>query len=444
MKIANKLFDKKNLTFSFFLLLSAEFIYNISSYAIHSGLFRILGTAEYGRYNFVIGFTTMIITLIAGRGGIPTAMAKRISENKNHFAIVRAIKKTALKLQTIIVITLTVILYLLAPIFAKFIFHDETLVPLLKLATLIVPTFAISSFHSLYFNGLKRFGAMTIMKASRGIFRILFIIGLAYFFGLKGAFWGNIFAPLFVFFVAFFIEIFIFKDYSKNKIENEEINLNEEDKKLAESYPWQNLLSYAGSFMLFSSFYELFNRLDTLYSVKILLQNDYLNGIYSASLNVALIPYYLVVALTFILFPIISNLKAKGNHEKIKKLIKKVILFLFASLIPTALFLILFKGLIVRILYGSSSTDLINLIPLMIGGTIFGTIFFVLAAIWNGAGYIKATTIITFLAIILSISLNYVFTPTYGITSTAIIFSITSSFMGLSLLVLTYFKFLKD
>lgn len=443
MNFLKQFISKKTLTFSFFLLLSAEFIYNVSAYVINSVLGKhILSVEDYGRYSLVIGFNTMLITLIAGRGGIPTAMAKKISENRDKFALIRGIKKTAMKMQTLVVISLTLTLYFLSSFFATKIFQDPTLAPIFKLSALIVPTFAVSSFHTLYFNGMKRFGAMTAMKASRGFFRIFWILGLGYFLHLNGAIWGNILAPLFVFFVALFIEIFIFKDYSQEKIEASISGLNEHEKKLAENYPWKKLFSYAGAFMLFSVFYEFFNRLD-IYSIKVLLGDDFSTGIYNASLNIALIPYNLVTALTFILFPVVSNLKSEKNHEKIQKLVKKMILFLFVTLIPTEILMIIFSDFIIKIMYGQKYMQSGPLIFLLAGVTIFSTIFFVLSAIWNGAGEIKVTTILTILATILGLSLNYFFTPIYGIKATAIISSITSAFMGLSLLILTYFKFLR-
>lgn len=444
MKFLKQFISKKTLTFSFFLLLGAEFIYNVSAYVIASVLGKhILSVEDYFRYSLVIGFNTMIITLIAGRGGIPTAMAKKISENKDKFALIRGIKKTAIKMQTLVVIILTLILYFLSPVFATQIFKDSTLTPLFQLSALIVPTFAISSFHTLYFNGMKRFGAMTAMKASRGIFRIIFILFLAYVFQLNGAIWGNILSPLFVYFVAVFFEIFIFKDYSQEKIDASMTELDEKEKKLAENYPWKKLFSYAGAFMLFSIFYEFFNRLD-IYSIKFLLGDDFSGGIYSASLNVAMIPYNLVTALTFILFPVVSNLKSEKNHEKIQKLVKKIIAFLFIILVPTEIFLVVFSDFIIKIMYGHKYVQSGPLIFLLAGVTIFSTIFFVLSAVWNGAGDIKVTTIITILATMLGIILNYFFTPIYGIKATAIISSITSIFMGSVLLILTYFKFLRD
>lgn len=445
-------FTKKTLTFSFLLLLGAEFIYNISNYVIQFGLGRILGVADYGRYSLVIGFTTMIIILV-GRS-VPTAMAKRISENSEDFSIIKSIKKTSAKLQFFIITSLTIIFYFLAPVFAN-IFNDKSLLSLFQLSALIIPAFALSSFHTLYFNGLKRFDAMTALKVSRGVFRIFWIIVLAYTFSLQGAIWGAILAPLSVFLVAIFIEIFILKHRAiipKNKdvIPGRNLSCTQDKCKRKESfkqskntaYPWQKIISFAKIFVLFTLFYEFYIRLD-LYLIKIILKDDYLTGIYNSAMTISLIPYYLIFALTFILFPTISSLKAEKNHQKIKKIITKVILLLFVTLIPIALILAFVAPYLIIFFFGVEFTQASQLVPLMLGGTIFATIFFVLASIWNGADYTKTPATITALAIIISITLNYIFIPIYGIMATAAIFSLTSAFMGISALILTYFRFVR-
>ena len=56
----------------------SEIIFNLSGFIIHSILGRVLGPADYGRYGLIVTLTTMVIILIGN--GIPTAMAKYISE----------------------------------------------------------------------------------------------------------------------------------------------------------------------------------------------------------------------------------------------------------------------------------------------------------------------------------------------------------------------------
>ena len=389
------------------------------------GLGRMLGVADYGRYSLVIGFTTMIILLV-GRS-IPTAMMKRISENLNDWSRILAIRKSAATIQIVIIISLTIIFYLSSPLIAK-IFGDTTLTPLFKLSSLVIPTFALSSFHVLYFNGLKYFKAMTTLKIARGIFRISWILGLAYLLGLRGAIFGSILAPLSVFLVAVIIEIFFIKKPKNIRIAK---------------YPYKKILSYAGGFILFVVFYEFYIRTD-MYLIKTLTGSDTNTGLYNAAVTIALIPYYVMFALTFILFPTISDLAKRQDHKEIQKVLKKVIIFLFTLLIPSALVMALIPDLLVTIFFGNKFATSATLIPYMLGGAIFITIFYVLASVFNGANMTKIPVTITITALIIGITANIQFLPTCGIKATAIIFSLTATFMGISSLIMMYVKFFKN
>ena len=413
--------------YSFIILAAAEFIYNISSYVINMSLGRMLGVADYGRYSLVIGFTTMIIILV-GRG-IPTAMAKRISEHLGNWKKIRAIRHSAAQIQLLIIGSLTLLFYLAAPLIAA-IFNDQTLTPLFRISAFVIPAFAISSFHVLYFNGLKFFKAMTVMKIARGIFRIGWILGLAYTLQLKGALYGAILAPLSVFCVAMLIEYFFIKNGEKPP------------EKIAKKYPWKKIISYAGGFILFLAFYELYIRFD-MYLIKSLTGSDHNTGLYNAAFTVALIPYYVMFALTFILFPTMSELTKKKDFANIRDVLKKVLVFLFVLLIPAAAIMSLMPEFLITLFFGEKFIDAAPLIPLMAGATIFGTVFYVLASVFNGADMTRIPTTITAIGLLCGATANYIYLPIYGISATAIIFSSTATFMGITALFIAYATFFK-
>ncbi|PID51722.1 MAG: hypothetical protein CR954_00330 [Candidatus Moraniibacteriota bacterium] len=410
---------------AFVLLVFAEFVYNISGYVINMGLGRMLGVADYGRYSLVIGVTTMMIILV-GRG-VPTAMAKRISEHLNDWQMIDAIKHTAARIQILIITLLTVIFYFSAPLLA-YGFGDTTLTPLFRLSAFIIPAFALSSFHVLYFNGLKRFTVLTVLKMSRGAFRMLWILGCATLFALHGALYGAILAPLSVFCVALIIESFFLKKTASAQPAQKT------------TYPWKKILSFAGGFMLFLLFSEVYTRLD-VYVIKIITHSDYDTGLYNAAYTIALMPYYVMYALTFILFPTISDLTKNNKITQIKTVLKKIILFLFATLIPAAIVLAFFPTVLTTLFFGPQFFAAAPLIPLMAGATVFATVFAVLASVFNGAGKTHIPTIITCIALVGAVIANATFLPVYGIRATAIIFSSTATFMGLAALAMAYKTF---
>ena len=195
-----------NLAKSTFWLVVSEIIFNLSGYIIHSFVGRILGPADYGRYGLVITLTTMVIILIGN--GIPTAMAKYISEIfETNPRLVLVIKKKAIILQSILIGGITIIFFLSAPLIS-YVLGDTTLTPLFRISTLIIPAFAMASFYFSYYTGLHKFNIQSILKTLRSVLKVVAIIGLAYTFRVPGSIVGYALAAFSVFLIAFTLDQF--------------------------------------------------------------------------------------------------------------------------------------------------------------------------------------------------------------------------------------------
>ena len=195
-----------NLAKSTFWLVISEIIFNLSGYIIHSFVGRILGPADYGRYGLVVTLTTMVIILIGN--GIPTAMAKYISEIfQTNPKLVLIIKRKAIFLQSIIIGTVTLLFFLAAPLISRLL-GDPTLTPLFRISTLIIPAFALASFYFSYYTGLHKFNVQSILKTLRSVLKVVAIVGLAYAFGVPGSIIVYALAAFSVFLVAFVLDQF--------------------------------------------------------------------------------------------------------------------------------------------------------------------------------------------------------------------------------------------
>jgi len=426
--IKKTIVKKKKFTLSFLFLLAAEVIYSFSAYIIVAFLGRMLGPADYGRYALVTGVATMITILVAR--GVPTAMMKRISENQENHKLVYAIRKTAISVQAPIVISITILYFFLTPLIADML-GDSTLVPLLRISTLIIPLFALSSFYVLYLNGLKSFKALAVIKSLRGIIRIFAVIGFAYLFSLEGSIFGAAVAPLVLFVVAIFISSYI--EPHKLKIPKENT---------IAAYPHKKLLSYAGGFILFLILYEFYIRMD-LYLIKALLGDDATTGLYDAAVKIALLPFFGVYALTLMLFPTMSELAEKKDLAGIRKHLNTIGLLLAGALPLGAIILYYFRDFLMQLFFGEEFLPAADLIPYMLGATIFMTVFYILASVLNGAGHTKVTWSILMVGVSTGVILNLIYIPIHGATATAAIFSLTSIIMGISSLFCAYRLFYK-
>src|SRR3990172_12192017 len=187
---------------SFFWVTLSEIIYNLSAYIIHSGMGRILGPADYGRYGFVGTLTTMVVVLIGQ--GVPTAMAKYLGEiYDTNLGLIPIIKRQTAKIQFVLIGGITVLFFILSPVIA-WALGDPTLTNLFRLSSLVIPAFALASFYFYYYTGLHKFNIQAWLKTIRSIARLGFILGLAYYLksrglALEGAIVGYVFAPIFVY-----------------------------------------------------------------------------------------------------------------------------------------------------------------------------------------------------------------------------------------------------
>src|SRR3989338_2132178 len=372
----------------------SEIIFNLSGFVIHSILGRVLGPSDYGSYGIIITLTTMIIILIGN--GIPTAMAKYISEIfETNPRMVLKIKRQATILQTLIISAITIIFYFSADLISK-ILGDPTLAPLFRLSTLIIPVFAAASFYFSYYTGLHKFNTQATLKTLRSIFRIGFVVGLAIILGLKGSIAGYIIAPFLVFIIAFAIDkINITRELKKRHSErSEESQKNTAILNITGSladalddkfFPWQKLVNYAWQVVVFFLAYELLISID-LYLVKGILKNDATTGIYNAALTVGRIPYYIFYAMTIFLLPMVSRASSVNNVKNAKNIIGNALRIMLIFLAPMVILMSFYSKEILQLLYGEKYISGAVPMSVLVYGVGFLTIFYVLSFAMNGAG----------------------------------------------------------
>jgi stage V sporulation protein B len=395
----------------------SEIVFNLAGFVIHSIVGRMLGPADYGRFGLIVTLTTMVIMLIGN--GIPTAMSKYISEiYDTNPRMVGVIKRQAVILQSIIIGAITLIFFLSAPLIAG-ILNDPTLTPLFQLSTFIIPLFAAASFYFSYFTGLHKFNIQSFLKVSRSIFRVIFIIGFAYYFSLRGAVSGYIAAPASVFLLAIFIDRFI---VSKKLRAVETKNFAS----LPEPYfDWRKLVNYAWQIVIFFLAYELLISID-LYLVKGILRDDYLTGIYNASLTIGRIPYYVFYALTVVLLPVVSKSTSENNHKETSKIIEQSLRLMLILLIPSVILMSVFARPLIRLFYSHIYIDAAAPMSILVWGVGFLTIYYVFCFVMSGAGKVKIPMVLSSIGLVINTILNYILIKKYGITGSAIATSITS------------------
>ncbi len=395
----------------------SEILFNLSGFVIHSVLGRFLGPADYGRYGIIITLTTMVIILIGN--GIPTAMSKYISEYfETNLGMVKKIKSQAFILQSILIGSITILFFLSIPLICKAL-GDPTLIPLFRISTLIIPAFAAASFYFSYYTGLHKFNLQAILKTLRSVFRIAFVIGLAYFWKVEGSIVGYIIAPGSVFLAAFLIDKFYISPQLEKKSEAQASSDKDID------FDWKKLTNYAWQIIIFFLAYELLISID-LYLVKGILRDDNLTGIYNAALTVGRIPYYIFYAMTVFLLPMISKSTSQNNHEETSKILGQSIRIMLLLLVPMVILMSVFAKPILIDFYGARYAAGAFPMSILEYGVGFLTIFYVLSFAMNGAGKTKLVMSISIVGFVINAILNYILIKKYSITGSAIATTITS------------------
>lgn len=408
--------SSKNLAKSTVWLIISELIFNLSGYFIHSFVGRILGPADYGRYGLVVTLTTMVIILIGN--GIPTAMAKYISEIfETNPRLVLVIKKKAIFLQSIIIGAITIIFFFSAPLISKAL-GDETLIPLFQISTLIIPAFAAASFYFSFYTALHKFNIQSILKTLRSLFKVAAIVGLAWAFKVPGSIVGYALAAFSVFLIAFSLDQLIYTKNIKKAAKTQNLSLQSD-------FETKKLLTYAWQVIIFFLAYELLISID-LYLVKGILHDDYLTGIYNAALTVGRIPYYIFYALTIMLLPVISKSTAEKKHAETNAVISQSLRLMTILLIPAVILMSQFSRPIIKLFYSPKYLDAAYPMSILAYGVGFLTIFYVMSFVLNGAGKTKIPMWISIFGVIINSALNYFFIKAYGLAGSATATTITS------------------
>lgn len=403
-------------------LTASEIVFNVASYVVHASVGRILGPADYGRYGIVVTLTTMIIVLVGN--GLPTAMSKYLSEvfEKAPWKV-PIIKREGARLQILIMGGLTAAFFLASPFIARLL-GDPSLASLFALSSLIIPAFAAASFYLHYYNGLHYFRFQATLKIIRSFARLLFIVGLAFLFGLPGSVAGYILAPLSVFFVGLVADHIVTKRAFAQEPEP------------GFSFSGRVLLEYAWPLTLFLIFYEFVLTLD-LYLVKAILHDDVATGLYNAAITVGRIPYYLFYALAVMMIPAIAKSQADRGPSETRVLVEKSLRLMAFLLFPFVTLLSVYAEPILRLFYGSRYLGAADAMSIFSLGAGFLTVFYVLAFALHGAGQVRIPMKLSAIGVLFTLALNFLLIPAFGIEGAAAATAVISLFLMIAVLVHT-------
>lgn len=376
----------------------AQMIAIISAYIIHFSLGRYLGPEMYGIYGIIMALISMLTLILTS--GLPQAVSKYIAEDsKKAYSI---IKRTA-KVQFMFSMVLFAIFFFGAKLIANLL-NDKSLVGYIMLAAFVIPLKAMVCLYTSYLNGKHYFKRSALLLNLYAIYRIIFILVLAYFFYVRGALFGIIISS------AISLVLVL-------------ISIREKDDKY--DFDIKKVIRFAIPVSMFTVLLTFLLSLD-LYMVKSLLGSNELAGYYTSAAVISQMPYQLFSVLSFVLLPAISHSVANKLFIRTKMLINESMRYILILLVPMVLLISAMSKEIVSVIYSSKYIAAAEPLSILTFGLGFFILFFILTTMINASGKPKLSLGILLLVIPLNFILNFIFIKSYGLKGAAISTTIAS------------------
>ncbi|MGE3632170.1 MAG: lipopolysaccharide biosynthesis protein [Sandaracinaceae bacterium] len=304
---------------------SAKVLFIVSAFGVTVALPVLFGDdAVYGRFAVVFGAAALLNNVLIS--STLQTVSKLVSEDP---ANARRSVRQALLLQLGIGLSLGGSIALFAPLIAEHVYHDGARTPLLRIAGAVVLCYAMYAALVGALNGQKRFDAQARLDMTFSFLRTAGLLGgAAAGFGAVGAFGGFGLAAMTILGIAMMV-----------------VGVGEPGSVI----PWSRwralLLPIAGYQAALSGL-----MLVDLQVLNVLGEHlasplgadaarelaDRLAAYYSGAQRFALVPYQTVLAVTFVVFPFVSQATAMGDEEAAKRYVAGAFRFSFLQLLMVA------------------------------------------------------------------------------------------------------------
>jgi stage V sporulation protein B len=371
---------------------AAKLWFMVAGYVIQFGLPRALGSPEkYGLWVLVLSLVSplnnvMVTATIQG-------VSRFASESTNHGgAVVRA----ALRMQVLLGGSATVAFFLLAPVVAWF-EHDPALTPYLRLAAVIVGAYGFYAVFVGAANGSHAFHKQAGLDVTFASLRALLVVGAAALTGSAlSAVGGFVVAALLILLLSIAWVGIGPAPTSKMEIGP----LIRFFLGVAAYLLIVNLLMFVDGLLLKRLVAEAAIRAGAADPSAVANLQE---GIYGAVQALARIPYQLILAVTFIVFPLVSKATLAGDAERARRYVATTLRY---SLLAVALFAVLLGArptAVMRLFYRPAYALGAPALQFLLFGYVCFSLFTIAGTIVNGAGRTRPPLLIGLATLVFSV-----------------------------------------
>ena len=376
---------------------AAKIWFMASGYGISVTLTYLLTPEYYGLYRVVIN-TVSIINAVIVTGTYQT-VSKYVSQEPEK---ADSIKWKALGLQVYVGGAATLGFFLLAPVTASLL-NDPRLTGWLRLASLITLSYSFYSVYTGYFNGRKEFAVQAGLDITYSTLKLVFIVLLAWLgFGVTGSVFGFALAAAFVLAVSAVIA---------------RGGDHKGDVRAAQLFKFQSYL------LLFTFVLTLLQRVD-LMLIKALSSPDATTasenaGYYSAAADVANITYQIIVSVTFVIFPLVSQSTFADDRARTQRYISNTLRYTLMVMALTATLFSSNASGVLRVIYRDTYQAGSQALKVVAFGMLFFGLLYVLTTIISASGHPRVSLLLGLITLFVSTALNALLIPAHGLVGAA-------------------------
>jgi O-antigen/teichoic acid export membrane protein len=395
----------------------AKVFFMIAGFAQRVFLTRVVGQADYGAFGVVNNaISTVNNTMVQGT---IQSVSKFTAEDDSRAG---AVQRAGLRLQAIVGTFIALAVFFGAPLVASFV-KAPNHVPLFRLVAAIPLCYAFYAVYVGSANGLRKFRLQASFDVGFSAAKTVLLlggalVGRAFGYGVTGAFLGFIAAALFILIIA-----------------NRRISLPSQGM----VFPPSRLLIFMGGVALYTLLINLALNYDLLLLRRFAgaalptAEADALAGAYEAVRNLALLPYQVLLVVTFVIFPLVSRSTFENDQEITRIYIRQTLRY--ALLIGAALGVVLAARptTLFGILYPASYMIGASILPILAVGIVTLGLLSVAGSIVTATGRPQISIVLVTITLLSGSILAFALVPQATPGAPMLLASATATSIGMGL-----------
>ena len=389
-------------------LLAAKIVFVIAGYAIYVGLSRLLVPAHYGIF-LVVNSAVGVINAVFVSGSIQT-VSRFVSQTPS---LATGTLNTALRLNLLLAGGLSALFFLAAPLLAGLL-NDAGLSPYLRVAAVIPLAYAFYAAMIGHANGLRRFHVQAGFDMAFSLVKVSLVVGLPWLgYGAFGAVAGFSIAAVTILVAAWFV-----------------IAQPAQREGSASSTTATTMMRFEAAVMGHVGLTNLLMQLDLLMVQSLTPGSgaNFASALYGSAAKLAQIPYSVLVALNFLIFPYIARSADQASPAETAGYIRQALRLGVALATGPAIVLMFLSAGAVGLVFGVRYVEATGVLETLSIGYIAFSLFTLTATILNGMGRPLVSLGIAAGTVAIQAALAALLIPRFGIEGAALASSLAYVF----------------